>query len=175
MISANEPFESPQGAQELGAISEERRILLESACVDLIGKFEQMLDAARCEREAGFLGESMVIGKKMMLALVEFADGYLEDKRLQNSVDVIAQACTLADEGVELSSSQSFGAVKRVFGRRTASDLEVANAHRSVGSAIASALSVAFNSAAQILGAARLSEDIRDSLEPMLAELREKW
>ncbi|MEO1526378.1 MAG: hypothetical protein AAFX06_13140 [Planctomycetota bacterium] len=175
MISSDHHSNSTDTSLKSGPLSDESRILLESACVDLIGEFEQMLEAARSEREAGFLGESMLLGKKMLLTLVEFVDGYLEAEKLRNAVDLLTEGCALADAGIKLSSSQSFGAVKRVFGRRPATDVEVADAHRSLGTAIANALSVALNSAVQILGEARMTEDINDSLKPMLAELRGKW
>lgn len=174
MISSDQNL-NDAGAAEAGSITDEDRILLESGCVDLIGEFEQLIETARSEREAGFLGESMVLGKRMLLTLVEFADGYLEEEPQEDVVDRIASGCVLADNGIQLSSSQNFRAFRRVLGKKTASDLEVAEAHGAVGTAVADALTLALGSAVERLGKANISEAIGDSLEPILLELREQW
>ena len=152
------------------------RILLESACVELIGTLEHLLEKAALEREAGFLGESAVIGRKMLLALVDFAEGYLSGNGLSPAFQQIARGYKSAQHTIDLATSQSWGPLRKLAGQSSASNTEVAQSHFRTGQAIAAAAESAVGEGIGILShCSSVVDELDESLRPVLAELRETW
>lgn len=158
------------------ALSTNERILLESACVDAIGQMEQLLEKANEERAAGFLGESILIANKILLLFVDFAEGYLSESEQASVIERTAVGYAATKRGVSLSSSQTWGAIRKLIGRETATDNQVAEAHREVGVAVADAADSAIVGAIRMLGSdSAVTSQLAESLEPILAELRTEW
>jgi hypothetical protein len=160
----------------LPPLSRSERILLESACIDIIAEFEQLLDLANAEREAGFLGESALIGNRMLHSLIDFAESYLSGRRLAMVYQLIDRGFQSTQKTIDLSSSQLWGPLRRLIGRQSASDLDVANSHNETGLVIAAAAMATIGG-----GICRLEDDapvamaLYESLRPILIELRERW
>ena len=156
--------------------SHNERILLESACVDLIGELEHLLALSNVECEAGFLGESALIGNKMLHSLVEFAEGYLSGQRLTIVYDLIARGLKATQQTVDLATSQTFGTLRRIIGRESATDAEVAAAHSQAGKAIAiAAIASLGGGIRQLEDESTVATELYESLQPILIKLREKW
>lgn len=153
-----------------------KRILLETACVDLVGQLEQLMEKARDEQKAGFLGESMLVGNTILVQLLNFAEAYLIESSRNAVTALISKGFEVTARGTELSSSQTFGTVKRLFGRKSATDFQVAEAHCEVGKAIADTAELAVQSGLDLLGSESVfATGVHESLHPILVELREKW
>ena len=154
----------------------EERILLESACVDTIGQLEQLLEKAREEQNAGFLGESILFGKQMLLLLVEFTEAHLQASSNEKALDAIDKGYQSAKSGARLSASQSWGTLRRIVGKATATDQEVTEAHSAVGKSIATAVSETMFLGIRLLGSqSSVAKMLAESLNPLLDELNKKW
>lgn len=169
--------QEPTAEREVSqALSTSERILLESACVDTIGQMEQLLEKASGEKAAGFLGESILIANQMLLLIVDFSEGYLAEHEQGSVFERTALGYAATQRGVALSSSQTWGAIRKLIGQETATDNEVANAHQEVGAAVASAAESAVQGAVRMLGAdSVVALQLVESLDPMLEELRTEW
>ena len=157
-------------------LTSSQRILLETACVDMIGQVEQLMEKARDEQSAGFLGESMLVGSSILKLLVNFSDGYLSDRTLVLVNDRIELAHQAIKNGTELSQSQTFGSLRRLIGRKSATDVEVARAHTEVGIALAEAVAAAVAGGLhQLKSNSSLVNDLQESIQPILSEMRKTW
>lgn len=158
------------------SLSTSERILLESACVDAIGQLEQLLEKASSERAAGFLGESILIANRMLLLIVDFSEGYLDESQQGSVFERTALGYAATQRGVALSSSQTWGTIRKLIGRETATDGEVASAHQEVGAAVAASAESAVKGAIRMLGSdSVVAQQLAESMEPMLEELRTQW
>ena len=152
------------------------RILLETACVDLIGQVEQLMEKARDEQTAGFLGESILLANTILVLVINFADAYLSGPQREVVNDGITVTHAAIKEGTELSKSQTFGPLRRLMGRNSASDEEVAQAHQAVGKTLADTVGTAI-----VAGLSKLDPEsviakgMQESLQPILTELTKKW
>ncbi|MEO1617072.1 MAG: hypothetical protein AAFV88_14570 [Planctomycetota bacterium] len=159
-----------------GELTSNERILLESACVELIGSIEQMLEQSAKEREAGYLGESAVIGNKILLSLVDFSEGYVSGESLGDVYKVIAECYKGTQQVIDLATSQTWGPFRKMLGKSTASNDEVAVAHKDCGSLIADALETSVGSGLSRLNdTTSVAAQLTESLEPILTELRTEW
>ncbi|MEM6469911.1 MAG: hypothetical protein AAF802_10190 [Planctomycetota bacterium] len=159
-----------------GELSTNERILLESACVEVIGSVEQLLEHASNERKSGYLGESAVIGNKILLALVDFSEGYVSGDALGDVYKVIAECYKATQRVIDLATSQTWGPLRKMLGRSIASNDEIADAHRDCGQLIADAVATSVGSGlARLEQSATTANQLEESLEPILNELRTEW
>ena len=167
---------SPSAKEQQAELNDSERILLESACVDLIGRLEYSLEQANREREEGFLGESAVIGNDMLLSVVDFSDGYLTGQRLELVYSLLAEGYKATQLVIDLATSQNWGIVKKIIGQDSATDEQVAQSHKEAGEAIASVLSASIGGGIRLLDPnSPVAKNLMESLQPILVELREKW
>jgi hypothetical protein len=157
-------------------LSPDEKSMLESACVDLIGELEHLLAFSNVECEAGFLGESALIGNKMLHCLVKFSDGYLSGPRSTIVYELVEKGFQETKKTVDLATSQTLGTLRRIVGGQTATDQEVAAAHAEAGKAIANAVIASLGGGIRRLhDEGSVANDLCESLQPILVELRENW
>lgn len=152
------------------------RILLESACVDVIGRLEYLIARSEFEITEGYLGESALIGDKMLCCLAEFAEGHLTGQRLAIVNEFIDRGRKATKRTVDLATTQTFGSIRRIIGLTAASDGDVAAAHQDTGKLIATAAIATLGGGIRELEVeGSIAKELYASLQPILSTLREKW
>lgn len=109
---------------------------LEAACAVLICELQTGLAEATEFRALGQYGEASEAGKQMLLGVLDFAEEHLEGEALHEVRERVADAYDQSKRVDEFVARRSWGLVRRVFGKRTATETELIEASRELGEAI---------------------------------------
>lgn len=157
-------------------LSSQDRSLLEAACVDLICRLDQLLCHANEARQAGYLNETVPHANNMLLASLDFAESHLTGSALDELHTQVAAAYGRTQELADLISSRSWGAVRRVIGRPSATEMDVLRVHGEVGEAIAVVVVASLGGGIRRLGVhTSIGDEMIQSLKLFLSEMKKAW
>lgn len=149
---------------------------LEAACVELISELHSGLSEATEFRALGQHGEASEAGKQMLLGVLDFAEEHLSAESLHAVQEAVADAYDQSKQVDDLVATRSWGIVRRMFGKRMASEAELVNASRQLGEAIGVVVVTAVAGCAPHFDPeSNVASQITDSLQSFIDQLRTGW
>ena len=163
-------------AQEVNEPTNVDRQSLETSCVDLISKLENLLAKATGMPRVDFIDESATIGRKMLEQLLRFTDDFLGGKAADQAKEEIARANTYSHAYDEVLKTRSLkDAFVRTFWKADDSPA-VLSAHTQLGDALVRACAATFYHAVMLVGIdSEQGKQIDQSTVVFVNELQQSW
>ena len=149
---------------------------LETSCVDLICKLENLLSKATGMQRVDFIDESATIARNMLDQLLRFTSDFLADKAADQAQEEIARATTFSHTYDEVLKTRSLKeSILRTFWKADDSQ-EVLGAHKQLGEALIRACTATFYHAVMLVGIeSEQGKQIDQSTVVFVHELQESW
>lgn len=149
---------------------------LEAACVQLICELHASLAEATEFRALGQHGEASEAGKQMLLGVLDFAEENLGEEALHAVQERVADAYDQSKQVDDLVATRSWGILRRLFGKRTATEAELVHASRELGEAIGVVVVTAVAGCAPHFDPeSGIASQITESLQSFVDQLRAGW
>jgi hypothetical protein len=149
---------------------------MEAACVDLICQFESMLTHSVQQRSDGYLSEIVPIVDKSLQIALEFGQTHFIGKPLEVLNRRVLEARECSRSLGNAVSSFEWKTLRRMIGRKSASERDVLRIHDELGTAIAMVLVSALGPAIEILSTrSKSGAEMLNIMRLFVAELRERW
>ena len=173
-------FDTSPGTATVARPSATKRVTagnpLEAACVVLICELHAGLAEATECRALGQHGEASEAGKQMLLGVLDFAEEHLDGEALHDVRERVADAYDQSKRVDDLAATRSWGFVRRMFGKPTATEAELADASRQLGEAIGVVVVTAIAGCAPRFDTeGNVAGQIADSLQSFVDQLRSGW
>lgn len=118
-------------------LSSDQRMMLESSCVDVICQLENQLERACTFRDARQHRDAYHTANRMLVTLLEFAEGNLDGDPLETVYADLATAYELTSDLSDAISAHGWSAMRRVVGKSSTSEMDILHIYDRVGRAVA--------------------------------------